>query len=361
MQQRYGVLIVDDSSFMRKCISDIIEKDPYLFVIGIARNGQDAVEKIQRLKPDIVTMDVEMPEMDGIEALKVIMRSCPVPVVMLSNHTEEVAKTTLQALELGAVDFFLKNALMGAKADQQLVEIFLSCLKNIVEGVKPPLHHPIKTSPIKAPIIITPPKDIPPIVASMVKKHKADILIIGCSTGGPSALHLLLPCFPKDTNVPIVVIQHMPVGFTKPLADRLNTTCNLHVKEAEDGQVLKAGTIYIAPAGSQTQMTRESNECVTLRVGASSPIETLFRPSVNVTLLSAAQVYKNRLTAIIMTGMGNDGLMGCEEVKKQKGRVIVEAKESCVVYGMPRVVFEAGLADVQVPLTQIFQQAMQSL
>ncbi len=347
--QQYGVLVADDSSFMRRCISLIVERDPRFFIIGIARNGQDALEKVQRLKPDIVTLDVEMPEMDGIEALNEIMKVCPVPVVMLSNYTEEGAKTTIKALELGAVDFFLKSTLVGDDADPEAINAFLYCLNTIVKGVKIPLHEEIQ--------VVTP--EALPNVHS--KEQRADLLVIGCSTGGPSALQSLLPRFAKDINIPIIVIQHMPPGFTGPLAERFDTICSLHVKEAQDGDILSAGTIYIAPAGYQTFLKRKAEGTVILQIEDYSPIETLYKPSVNVTLLSAAQVYKNRLLALIMTGMGNDGLVGCEEVKKQKGKVIVEAEESCIVYGMPKVVYEAGFADVQVPLHQIYQQVMQNM
>lgn len=348
--QQYGVLIVDDSSFMRRCISLIIEKEPRFFVIGIARNGLDAIEKVQRLKPDIVTMDVEMPEMDGIEALRAIMKTSPVPVVMLSNHTEDGAKTTLQALELGAVDFFLKSELVGTDTNLHIIDDFLRKLLAIAEGAKLPVKEETRGVSQE-----TEPKD------NGARASKADLLVIGCSTGGPSALQALLPRFPMEIGIPVLVIQHMPPGFTGPLAERFDSLCRLHVKEAQDGDVLTSGTIYIAPAGYQTFLERKRDGSVVLKIDEESPIDTLYKPSVNVTLLSAAQVYGERMVTVIMTGMGNDGLLGCKEVKRNNGRVIVEAEETCIVYGMPKVVYEAGLADVQVPLPQIFEQIMQSL
>lgn len=345
--EQFGVLVVDDSSFMRRCISIIIERDPQFFIIGIARNGQDAIEKIQRLKPDIVTLDVEMPEMDGIQALQEISKTCPVPVVMLSNHTEEGAKTTIKALELGAVDFFLKSDLVGEDADQRTIEAFLKSLKSIVRRKKSLSKGDVQDCP----------KDNQ-LDLAVSKDPKADVLIIGCSTGGPSALQSLLPRFPQELGVPIVVIQHMPPGFTGPLAERFDTICNLKVKEGEDGELIRAGTIYIAPAGFQTYINRKPDGSIVFKIEDYSPIETLYKPSVDVTLLSASQVYKDKLVAVIMTGMGNDGLIGCQEVKRKNGKVVVEAEESCIVYGMPKVVYEAGLADIQVPLHQIFQQVM---
>lgn len=347
--RQYGVLVVDDSSFMRRCISLLIEKDQQFFVIGIARNGAEAIEKVQRLKPDIVTMDVEMPEMDGITALQEIMKICPVPVVMLSNYTEEGTKTTIRALELGAIDFFLKSELIKEDVKQEVIYEFLNKLKTIVERAKIPTQE-IRVSDEN---VIKPMEN-----RTIVKSNLADILIIGCSTGGPSALQSILPRFQKDIRVPIIVLQHMPPGFTKPLAERFNTICNLHVKEAEDGDILEAGNIYIAPAGFQTFLYRNADGKVALKVEDYSAAEIIYKPSINITLDSAAPIFKDRLLSVILTGMGNDGLVGCESVKKYNGHVIVEAEESCIVYGMPKAVFEAGLADIQVPLSNIYQKIM---
>lgn len=343
------MLVVDDSSFMRKSISLIIEKDPQLFVAGIARDGSDAIEKVQRLKPAIVTMDVEMPEMDGITALEKIMETCPVPVVMLSNYTEEGAEITVRALELGAVDFFPKNELLRQDVEQEVIDDFLRRLKTIAESAKIPPRE-VKVPGGKG--IKSTERE------SAAKGHLADLLIIGTSTGGPAALQSILPYFPDDTRVPILVIQHMPPGFTKSLADRFDTFCNLHVKEAEDGDILEAGNIYIAPAGFQTLLAKKNDGNVAIRVEDSMDEKILYKPSVNVTLDSAAPIYKERLLTVILTGMGNDGLNGSRSVKKYNGRVIVEAEESCIVYGMPKAVLEAGLADIQVPLSNIFDKIM---
>ena len=256
-------------------------------------------------------------------------------------YTEKGAITTIKALELGAVDFFLKSSLVGDDADTQLIKAFISSLKTIVEGAKLPKREEIY-----------PRSNIP--LADKPVQNKSEILIIGCSTGGPSALQSLLPRFTRDISIPILVIQHMPPGFTGPLAERFDSICNLHVKEAENGDVLEAGNIYIAPAGYQTYLNRKADGKVILKIEDYTPIETLYKPSVDVTLLSSAQIYGDKLVTVIMTGMGNDGLMGCGEVKKQGGKVIVEAEESCIVYGMPKVVYEAGLADSKVPLYDIY-------
>lgn len=357
--QQYGVLVVDDSSFMRRCISLIIEKDPQLFIIGIARNGIEAIEKVQRLKPDIVTMDVEMPEMDGMTALKEIMNTCPVPVVMLSNRTDKDPETTFRALEAGAADFYLKRVLLEETVKPEIIKEFLDRLKAIAQKARKSVikekeekSNSRNVSEILENILNMPEDSIE------AKSGLADLLIIGCSTGGPSALQSILPRFPKETHVPIVVLQHMPPGFTKPLAERFDTICNLRVKEAEDGDILEAGNIYIAPAGYQTFLDKKTDGSIALRIEDCPFVESVYKPSINVTLDSAAPIYKERLLSVILTGMGNDGLVGCESVKKYNGRIIVEAEESCVVYGMPKVVYEAGLADVQVPLSNIFNRIM---
>jgi two-component system chemotaxis response regulator CheB len=346
--KQYGILVVDDSSFMRRCISLIIEKDPQFFIIGIARNGIDAVEKVQRLKPDIVTMDIEMPELDGTGALKEIMKLCPVPVVMLSNQTKEGTTLALKSLELGAVDFFLKSSLVGEEVKEEIIAEFLNRLKAIATSGKVQVNGESQDK-----------EDVKTVeVEKNIYSRKRDVVIIGCSTGGPSALQSLLPRFPKDLDVPIVVLQHMPPGFTKPLSERFDTICNLRVKEIENGDILEAGNIYIAPSGFQTFLERNKENKIIFKVEDYSPIETLYKPSINVTLNSAAPIFKERLLSVILTGMGNDGLIGCGTVKENKGYVIVEAEESCIVYGMPKVVYEAGLADTQVPLPRIFDQIM---
>jgi len=292
-----------------------------------------------------------MPELNGIEALKEIMKSNPVPVVMLSQHTEEGTKLALEALEEGAVDFFLKSSLIGDNTSEEIINDFLVRLKAIAKSGKVHLNEEdyIKKETNNE------------LVKKTSYSKKRDLIIIGCSTGGPSALQSLLPRFPEDLDVPIIVLQHMPPGFTKPLSERFDAICNLRVKEIENGDELVPGNIYIAPSGFQTFLELNNDNKVTFKVEDYSPIETLYKPSINVTLNSAAPLFKDRLISIILTGMGNDGLMGCDNVKKNNGFVIVEAEESCVVYGMPKVVYEAGLADVQVPLSRIFEQIMFNL
>lgn len=341
--QKHGVLVVDDSAFMRRAVSQIIESDPQLFVAGIARNGLEAVEKVQRLEPDLVTMDIEMPEMNGLQALEEIMKIHPVPVFMLSSHTGEGAKETLKALELGAVDFYLKENLIKNKQNNDQIHDFLTRLKGIA-GVKFSGAVPDVVTDLKRNI--------------KKEKNRFDLVFIGCSTGGPSALQSILPHFPKDFPLPVVVAQHMPPGFTKPLAERFDALCQLKVKEAQAGESVKPGTIYIAPSGFQTWFEKKMDGTIIFMVDSKENDQSLYKPSIDITLESAAPIFNKRLLSVILTGMGVDGRQGCGFVKKHQGSVLVEAEESCTVYGMPKAVLEAGFADDQFLLSRMFQEIM---
>ncbi len=339
--KKYQVLVVDDSAFMRRAISLILENDSQFSVVGIARNGEEAVEKVKLLQPDLVTMDVEMPKMNGLRALAEIMNNTPVPVVMLSSRTGEGAKETLEALDLGAVDFFLKDCLIKDQVKGNQTQEFLLRLKGILE-VNATTSAPIKARQEKG--------------VKRKKQRKTDLIFIGCSTGGPSALQKILPYFPKEFPVPIVVAQHMPPGFTQPLAERFDTLCQLNVREVENGQVLKPGTIYIAPSGYQTRFEKKLDESIVFKVDNQECEKALYKPSVDISLESAAPIFTDRLLSIILTGMGVDGMIGCGLVKKHNGNVFVEAEESCIVYGMPKAVLEAGYADGQFELTRMYQE-----
>ncbi|WP_147535388.1 protein-glutamate methylesterase/protein-glutamine glutaminase [Bacillus marasmi] len=341
--KKYGILVVDDSAFMRRGISKILENDPHFFVVGIARNGEEAVEKVERLKPDLVTMDVEMPVMNGLKALEIIMKNTPVPVVMLSSHTGEGAAETLKALELGAVDFFLKENLLNVNGDGTQIQEFLLRIKSIVDskmtlGAKK-VH----------------------LGGSALGKRahpKPELIIIGCSTGGPSALQAILPHFQKGFSIPIVVCQHMPPGFTTPLAERFDTLCQLKVQEALNGQELKPGSIYIAPSGLQTRFLKTKEGTVIFKVDNHADDSSLYKPCIDITLSSAAPVFEDKLLSVILTGMGTDGMQGCGLVKRFNGNVFVEAEDSCVIYGMPKAVLEAGYADGQFSVTQMYHEIM---
>ena len=343
--KQYGILVVDDSAFIRRAISLMLENDSRFFVVGIARNGVEAVEKVQRLKPDLVTMDVEMPEMNGLQALEQIMKSTPVPVVMISSRTGEGAQETFKALDLGAVDFFLKeNLIRNRNGEDRSIE-FLNRLAGIMEAkllmnvhtVQPHRNEVTQGAP-----------------------GQTELILIGCSTGGPKALQTILPCFPKEFPIPIVVAQHMPTGFTKHLAERFDSLCQLDVTEVENGQEIKPGTIYICPSGFQTRFEKQDGKII-FNVENHVDEHELYKPSIDITLSSAAPIFTDRLLSVILTGMGIDGAKGCGLVKKYHGKVFVEAEDSCIVYGMPKAVLEAGHADGQYVLTRIYQEIISSI
>lgn len=343
--KKYKVLIVDDSALMRQRIKDIIDGDSQLYVVGIARNGLDALEKIKDLNPDIITLDIEMPQMDGITAIKRIKEICSTPIVMLSNLTEAGAEITIRALELGADDFFLKSSLVNKNAKKYIIADFLNKLNAICDGRE---NYGLNDSDFKG--------SISPINTNDVTKK--EIIFIGCSTGGPKALQAVLSKFDKNIGMPIVVVQHMPVGFTKSLANRLNLKCNIPVKESEDKEILKPNHIYISTAGQQSFVRLNEDGLPSFDLNSHSPIPTYFKPSVNVTLNSIADIYKEKTLAVILTGMGNDGLLACENVKKYKGNIIVESESSCIVYGMPKSVYDANLADSKVHLNLIYDEIL---
>lgn len=337
---------MDDSAFMRKMISSIIEAGPGLYVAGKARNGLDALEKIERLKPDVITLDIEMPELDGLSTLRRIMEKAPLPVMMLCNDAE----STMEAFELGAVDFMLKEELVGERTETELHNFHT----RLAAASQANFPLPAKTMPEKPAVPIPPAKQLG-------FSQKVDLAVIGSSTGGPAALQKILTRIPRDFPIPLLVIQHIPPGFTRPLAERFNKLCEVTVKEAEHDEELLPGSVYIAPAGLQTTLQKKEPGKYVIKLKTASPIETLYKPSVDVALLSAAPLAGNRLLAVILTGMGDDGLRGCRKVKEYGGAVLAEAEETCIVYGMPKVVFEAGLADEQAPLYSLYDSIMNHL
>lgn len=351
MKKRYGVLVVDDSALMRKIIAERIESCAELFVSGKARNGTDALEKIKKLQPDVVTLDMEMPGLNGIDALKQIMAECPVPVVMLSNGEA----STVEAYAFGAVDFIVKEALVADESEQSIASF----------------HERLQTAAqAKLPEQIQTAEDAPVESEGMTAGYESEcpdftgtkqLIVIGSSTGGPSALQRILTKFPRSFSVPIVVIQHMPPGFTKSLATRFDSLCELHVKEAEHNEPLRAGTVYIAPAGWQMTLKKPKQGHYMAQITPTANIDTLYKPSVDVALLSAAPLARDALLAVVLTGMGEDGLRGCHEVKKTGGTVLSESEETCIVYGMPKVVYAAGLSDKQVPIDDMYKTIMAAL
>lgn len=332
--EKIRVLVVDDSAFMRKSVAMILESDPQFEVVGYARDGKDALEKTKEFRPDLITMDVIMPVMDGIQGVQHIMAEIPTPILMLSSTTKEGEKETIESLEYGAVDFCFKDGLLE---DEHLQKDFLLKCKlasnTLLKKTSAPIHPPIQR---------------------FFQPKQLSLIIIGSSTGGPSALTHIIKQLPKDFPVPILIVQHMAKGFTKPLAERFDSECALTVKEAERGDEIKKGYVYIAPADYQTTIYERDNHHY-LNVSKDYS-DGLYKPSVDVSVLSACQYFKSHLLVTILTGMGEDGLKGCQEVKANEGYVICESEETAVVYGMPKMVIDAGLADEQSPHYQIYER-----
>ncbi len=327
------VLVVDDTALMRKLISDILTRDPEIEVVGTAPDGYLAIQKIKRLKPDVVTMDVEMPRMDGLTALSKIMEEHPVPVIMVSSHTYEGAKVTLEALELGAFDFIPKPT--GIRS-----EAFSIIADNLIAKVKAAAMAKLKKFEKKE----EGPLDIKKLAS---RKFAVDIVGIGISTGGPPSLRTIFKKFPEDYPVPITVVQHMPPGFTRALAERLDKISKLHVKEAEQGEKIEKHTVYIAPGDYHMEI---KNGRVVLEKG-----ERIWgqRPAADPMFFSIAEEYGKFSLGVVMTGMGRDGAQGLKKIKEKGGKTIAQNKETCVVFGMPRVAIEEGSVDLVVPLEEI--------
>ena len=336
MAGQIRVMIADDSAFMRMVLKDIIDSQPDMKVIAIAKDGLEAVELAVKHKPDVITMDVEMPKLNGIEALKLIMKKAPTRVIMVSSLTEEGAEITLTALEIGAVDFLPKPAGSVSMTFRQVAGQLVEKIRNAMK-VDP------RSLGMRRPR---------PRVLSMRKATATGkIVVIGSSTGGPRSLDMVIPALPANFPAPILVVQHMPAGFTKSLAQRLDKQSNLHVKEAQEGDIVRPGWVYVAP-GDYHLGAKASGRSVSLYLDKSPKINNV-RPAVDFTLDKVAEIYRDKTIAVILTGMGKDGTKGAFKVKFYKGVVIAESKETCVVFGMPRSVIEEGYADYILPAYDI--------
>lgn len=346
------ILVVDDSAFMRKVISDLINSMAKFEVIGTAKNGKDAIEKIKELNPDVVTMDVEMPIMDGITALEKIMKETPCPVLMLSSLTKEGADATIRSLELGAIDFITKpSSIFKVKTEDTKKELLEKL--EIAANVKFKNTYTNFTKPIHREMIKS---------LSSSKRGKGNIdkiIAIGTSTGGPRALQSVIPNIPGDINASVLVVQHMPKGFTKSLADRLNGMSELTVKEAEDGDILRAGMAYIAPGDKHLKLTKRVNDYI-IKLDDSELVSG-HRPSVDAMMYSIADLKINNVIGVIMTGMGSDGARGLELIKKNNCHVIAQDEDSCVVFGMPKSTIERNVVDKVVPLDKIANEIINAM
>lgn len=325
------VLVVDDSPFMPGVLPAKIEADPRFKVVGTAVDGRDAIEKTLALSPDVVTLDIDMPNMNGIDALKEIVKQSTASVIMLSARTEQGAAITLEALSLGAVDFIPKSRGVDRIHEKLLAAVEARTQKSRLATARP-------AAAIR--------QTAPPRAAGGARVN-AKICVIGSSTGGPQALQTVLSQLPDNLPVPVVVAQHMPPNFTKALAQRLNDTCKPKVVEATDGMTLSKGTVYISPGGMQTRVTAGE-----IKVSPDQG-ESLYKPSVDVLAESARGAFGKNVLGVMLTGMGADGAMEFAKLRKLGGYNISQDQASCVVYGMPRSLVESGGADEVLPLDQI--------
>ncbi len=365
------VLVVDDSAFMRKLITDFLNDHPNMKVIGTARNGKDAIEKVKKLQPDVVTLDIEMPIMNGLDALKEIMKTTPVPVVILSSTTKEGTKNTMLAMEYGAVDLIAKP---GGAISLNLHDVKDEIIEKVLAAADVPLfkltkldrtddstrhatesRKQLQTNRPPIQLTTTEQRGLPAKKDTneiFTKMHKT-IVLIGTSTGGPRALQEVLTRLPANFQAPILIVQHMPPSFTKSLADRLDGLCAIRVKEAADGEALTNGTAYIAPGGKHLNV-RKLGTSYFAHVGDEEPPRLGHRPSVDVLFESAAKLTDINCVAVVMTGMGSDGKNGMERLKEYGRTVaIAESQETSVVYGMPKAIVDAGLADEVVDVHDI--------
>jgi len=362
--EKVRVLVVDDSAFMRKVITDMLASDPQIEVLGTARNGLDALGKIKQLKPDIITLDVEMPQMDGLQLLEKLMTEYPLPVIMLSSLTQHGTEATIKALSLGAVDFIpkpsgsisldiekikaeiLSKVKMGAKISPAKVK------NNLLLKGKP---LSVQTEPAAIKQESSGPAKIP-VFSSLPKGNVQKIVAIGTSTGGPRALQEVIPRLPADLPAAVLIVQHMPKGFTHSLAERLNQQSKIRVKEGAAGDRIENGLAILAPGGYH--MTLEKGGVIGLN---QDPPVWGVRPAVDILFKSIAQNYSAQVVTVVLTGMGHDGAEGVAVLKEKGAKSIAEDKSSCVVYGMPKTVVDKGLADRILPLHQVADGIMQLL
>lgn len=349
--RKIRVLVVDDAVVVRKIVTDTLSGDPDIEVVATAANGKIALQKIPQVNPDILTLDIEMPEMDGLQTLAEARKIYPhLPIIMFSTLTERGGAKTLEALALGATDYVTKPANVGSVSvamqrirDELIPKIKMFCSK------KAGLEAPPTLVPKPAAKVSTPFKS-PPVTRKALNQ-KIDILAIGVSTGGPNALAELIPTLPGDLPVPVVLVQHMPPFFTKLLAERLTAKSPLDVQEGKAGKKIAPGQAWIAP-GDYHMVLEKKADGVYLQTNQ-DPQENSCRPAVDPLFRSVAEIYGPGTLSVILTGMGQDGLIGCQHVKDAGGHVIVQDEETSVVWGMPGFVARAGLADEVLPLNQI--------
>jgi two-component system chemotaxis response regulator CheB len=330
------VLVVDDSAYIRKVVKEMLSRSPAIEVVGTARDGEDALEQVERLRPDVVTCDLIMPGVDGVEFIQRQMSRNPVPIVIVSIAADS-SERVLSGLDAGAIDFVQKPT---ALATDRVFDVADDLVAKVTAAAAAPLGRGRSAT-----------AEVP-IAEARTFQNRYSVLVIGVSTGGPQGLKAVVPHLPTDFPAPIVIVLHMPIGYTEAYAKRLDEASALTVVEASEGEELRPGVVFLAPAGRHLTFHRNGNGQVLTRLDV-RPLDTPHRPSVDVLFHSAADVYGDRVLGIVMTGMGDDGREGAAWIKASGGTVLTESEESCVVYGMPRAVVDAGLSDGAVPLDRL--------
>ncbi|MDD3813877.1 MAG: chemotaxis response regulator protein-glutamate methylesterase [Desulfocapsaceae bacterium] len=374
LAKKLRILVVDDTIVYRKAVSDILAEIPGVEVVGIAHNGKIAMSKIATLKPDLLTLDIEMPEMNGLEVLAELQKNhTGVGAIMLSTLTADGSHMTMKALELGAFDFILKP--QSSANLQEGKDQIKSALLPMLEAFS---HSHNAPSLLGTKGVFTRPKTLPGKRAdsplrpqttagasstpkTFLRRGKSEIVTIGISTGGPNALSQMLPQLPGDLGVPVVIVQHMPPVFTRSLAASLDAKCALTVKEAEDAEPIQPNTVYIAPGGKQMKLVASADGKNRIIKITNDPPENSCKPSADYLFRSVGDYYVGRTTAVIMTGMGSDGTKGLQLLKQKGAFVIAQDEATCVVYGMPKAPIQQGLTDVIAPLNKIANEITKSV
>ena len=363
------VLVVDDSSFFRRRVTEIVNQDPLLEVVDTAVNGKEAIEKALNLRPDVITMDIEMPVLDGISAVREIMAKCPTPILMFSSLTQAGAKATLDALDAGALDFLPKKFEDIARDKQEAITLLQQRIKALsrrrmfmtTPRVATPTPTNTGSSLARSITSVTSSLRTQPVaekVSAPVHYKRSgksyQLVAIGTSTGGPVALQTILTQLPANFPHPILLIQHMPSTFTSAFAARLNSLCKISVKEAEDGDVLKPGNAYLAPGGKQMLVDGRGTSARLRIIEGNDKVN--YKPCVDITFASLAKSHGDKVLAIILTGMGADGRDGARLLKDQGATIWAQDEASCVVYGMPQAVAKAGISSESLPLDRVAQR-----
>ena len=337
------VVVVDDSPFVRQALSRMLRAAADIQVVATAVDGQDGLEKVCALRPDVVTLDVKMPRMDGLEALGRIMAECPTPVLLLSSLTSDGGEITLRGLELGAMDFVDKGSVQGNMDLLSLSSELIAKVRALAGVPRARLVRPPAAGPLAAAV-------------PHRGTDRAEVVAIGTSTGGPPALQAIVPRLPAGFGAPLLIVQHMPAGFTRSLAERLDQRSRVRVREAEDGEPLRPGIALVAPAGRHMKVKRRGGESYVWL--DEEPRGALHRPSIDVLMASLAKAYGRRCLGVLLTGMGSDGVEGLRAIRAAGGRTLAESEETAVIFGMPKAAIEAGVVDQAVSLPRMADEIL---